>query len=125
MLIGHSNFYLLSQSASRIIDMKLNKRAAWIAVIAALPLVALASYSWIKAVTDKSVPTYEVYLFGDVIYLLGSPLTLLVLGLPFYAGRQLSGSDNWWAIPLVDFLFILQWVVWSQLISRRRRPKYS
>jgi len=91
--------------------MNLNRRAAWIAVISAVPFVALAFYSWIKAVVDKSVPTYEVYLFGDVIYLLGSPLTLIVLGLPFYAGRHLSDGDNWWAIPLVDFLFILQWII--------------
>ena len=94
------------------------------AIASALPFVVLASFAWIKAVTDNSVPTYEVYLFGDLIYLLGSPLTLIVLGLPFYAGRYLSDSDNWWAIPLVDFLFVLQWVIWSQLINRTLTQKY-
>ena len=99
--------------------MKLDKQAAAIAVVSAIPFVALASYSWIRATTDQSFPAYEADHFGDMIYLLGSPLTLIVLGLPYYAGTFLKGSDNWWAIPLTDLLFVLQWVIWSQLIAVR------
>jgi hypothetical protein len=98
--------------------MKLNKRAAWIAVVAAIPFVALASHAWIKGATDNSFPHYEAYHFGDLIYMLGFPLTQVVLGFPHYAGRLLQDSDNWWAIPLIDILFVLQWIIWSQLIAR-------
>jgi hypothetical protein len=97
--------------------MKLNRLSAWIAVVTSLPFVSLASYAWIKAATDGSFPRYEADHFGDLIYTLGSPLTLIVLGPPLFAGRFLRDSDNWWAIPLIDVLFVLQWVIWSQLIS--------
>ena len=52
-----------------------------------------------------------------MIYMLGSPLTLIAVGPPLFAGRFLQYGDNWWAIPLIDTLFLLQWVIWSQLIS--------
>jgi hypothetical protein len=53
-----------------------------------------------------------------MVYSLGFPLTYIVLGFPSYAGRLLEDGDNWWAIPLVDVLFVLQWVIWSQLLAR-------
>src|SRR4030095_16488744 len=101
-----------------LLKMKLNWRAALIASIAAGPLIALASYSWVKAATDKSFPAYEADHFGDLIYTLGSPLTLLVLGLPYYSGTYLDHGHDWFWIPLVDLLFVLQWIIWSQLINR-------
>ena len=103
--------------------MKLNRRAALIAFIAALPFIVLASYSWVKAATDKSFPAYEADHFGDLIYLLGSPLTLVVLGIPYFTGLYLDHGFDWLWIPLVDSLFVLQWIVWSQLISRIAEQK--
>jgi hypothetical protein len=97
--------------------MKLNKRAAVIAIAASIPFIALASYSWITAATDKSFPAYEADHFGDQIYALGSPLTLVVLGLPYYAGTSLNHRHDWLWIPLVGSLFVLQWIIWSQLIA--------
>ncbi|HZE73075.1 MAG TPA: hypothetical protein VE135_26495 [Pyrinomonadaceae bacterium] len=47
--------------------MKLNKRAAVVAIAVSIPFAALASYSWIKAATDKSFPAYEADHFGDQI----------------------------------------------------------
>ena len=104
--------------------MKLNERAAAIAYVSALPFVALASYTWIRAATDKTFPTYEAYHCGEMIYMLGSPLTQIVLGVPYYAGRYLKDSDNWWAIPMTDILFILQWIIWSQFIGGALKSKY-
>jgi hypothetical protein len=113
----------LKRSVGHLRDMKLNRRAALIACIAALPFITLASYSWVKAATDKSFPAYEADHFGDLIYLLGSPLTLVVLGIPYYAGVYLDHGFDWFWIPLVDCLFVLQWMVWSQLISRIAEQK--
>jgi hypothetical protein len=104
--------------------MKINVRAALTATACALPFVGLASHCWITAATRKHIMADDVYLFGDMIYLLGSPLTLIVMGLPFYAGRYLNDSDVWWAIPFTNGLFILQWVIWSQLIARAPKAKY-
>jgi hypothetical protein len=102
--------------------MKINIRAALIAMASALPLVALASYSWITAARGLYALADDVYLFGDMIYFLGSPLTLIVLGLPFYQRRYLSDGDIWWAIPMTNSLFILQWIIWSQMLCRTK-PK--
>ena len=102
--------------------MKLNKRAAFVAITLSIPFVALPSYCWIKAATDKSFPAYEADHFGDLIYTLGSPLTLLVMGLPYYAGKYLNHSRDWLWIPLVDLLFALQWIIWSQMICRILKP---
>jgi hypothetical protein len=103
--------------------MRINVRAAATACAAALPFAALASYSWIRAATDKAFPTCEAYHFGEMIYLLGAPLTLIVLGIPCCAGRYLDDGDNWWAIPMSDILFVLQWIIWSQTFCRAK-PKY-
>jgi hypothetical protein len=96
--------------------MRLNKRAAIIAIVLALPFVTLASDAWIRAATDRSFPAYEADHFGDMIYFLGSPLTLIVLGLPYFAGVYLNHARDWLWIPLTDLLFVLQWVIWSQLL---------
>ena len=113
----------LKRNVRHLRDMKLNRRAALIACIAALPFIVLASYSWVMAATDKSFPAYEADHFGDLIYLLGSPLTLVVLGIPYCTGLYLDHGFDWLWIPLVDSLFVLQWIVWSQLISRIAEQK--
>jgi hypothetical protein len=127
MFVGQINSYLLLQSASEIRlenhVMYIDKKAAWIAIGSAAPLVLLASFAWIKAGTDTTFPAYEADHFGDFLYMLGSPLTWIVLGLPYYSGKYLKYSDNWWAIPLIDSLFFLQWIIWSQLVSRMLRRK--
>jgi hypothetical protein len=105
--------------------MQVNKRAAIIAVVLALPFVALASDAWIRAATDRSFPAYEADHFGDMIYFLGSPLTLIVLGLPYFAGVYLKHAHDWIWIPLIDLLFVLQWVIWSQLLCAFAKPRFA
>jgi len=88
--------------------IRFSKRAAAIAFLAALPFVLLASFCWLRGPEDS-----EGYFFGDSIYLfLGAPLTLLVRTI-----SPLEPADDWWAIPLMDFLFFLQWIIWAQLIA--------
>jgi hypothetical protein len=99
--------------------MKLSKRAIWIASIAALPFVALASWLWYVGATDRSMP--DAYISGDLIYMLGYPLTKIMW--QFHPNDR----DMWWAIPLADALFILQWIIWGQLIAyliRLFKPKH-
>ncbi len=54
---------------------------------------------------------------GDMIFLMGAPLTQIVLKFPTYAGRYLQKTDDWWAIPSIILLFVLQWIIWSQAIA--------
>jgi hypothetical protein len=41
---------------------------------------------------------------------------MIVIKLPGYAGRYLTTKDDLWAIPLVSLLFVVQWVIWGQLL---------
>ena len=43
---------------------------------------------------------------------LGLPLTHIIY--VFKAKGTLETSDNWWALPMVDALFIAQWIIWAQ-----------
>lgn len=98
--------------------MGAHKRGAVIAVGLALPFVGIATYFWLRALGEgiHSARAIELFFVGDFIYALGFPLTYIMLILPVDAGRVLSPSDYWWAIPSIDALFIVQWIIWSQLI---------
>jgi hypothetical protein len=61
---------------------------------------------------------FQVRSCAFVDRILGSPLTLLVLGLPYYAREYLDHNHDWFWIPLADLLFVLQWIIWSQLIKQ-------
>ena len=105
-------------SSERALALKLHKQLLLVTVALALPFMAWASYLWISA-ASATIPRmqYETYKLGDLVYKLGSPLTLIVLNFRAYTGRGLENSDNWWAIPLIDVLFVLQWVIWGQLFA--------
>ncbi len=92
------------------------KKETVIGILCAVPFVCLASYFWINARNMPGV-SFEWYWSGDLIYKFGFPLTAIVLYFPTYAGRYLTPDDHWWAIPLLNLLFIIQWVLWTHLIS--------
>lgn len=92
--------------------MRLSKKATAWAVICSLPFIILATYSWIRAAVTSDSMLYEG---GDIIYLgFGFPLTQILY---IFKPIPLADSDNWWAIPLLDALFIFQWVIWGQLFA--------
>jgi|SRR5919205_2301672 hypothetical protein len=99
--------------------MKLDKQAALAAFIIATPFVCLAEYLWLvaKAHNYQGFHGVEAAQAGDGIFLVGWPLTQIVLMFPEYAGRHLEAGDDWWAMPLIIISFFLQWVVWSQLLA--------
>jgi hypothetical protein len=83
-------------------------------IVLALLLLAFADYCWITA--ESSPSAAESYFLGDAIFKLGWPLTQVIFTFPDWAGRDLIPADHVWAVPLVDILFITQWLVWAQLI---------
>jgi hypothetical protein len=99
--------------------MKIHKIAALLAVLAALPLVGLGLFFWLSARTHnyQGVLGVEADEMSYFIFRMGAPLTKIVLSFPSYAGRYLTKSDDWWAIPSTVLLFIVQWVIWSQPLA--------
>ena len=98
--------------------MKLHKLAALVAILIAVPIAGVGAYLWLfaRAYDYKGVFGAEASEMGDFVFYLGSPLTEIVLRFPTYAGRYLEKTDDWWALPSIVFLFVLQWVAWSQLL---------
>ncbi|HTS16709.1 MAG TPA: hypothetical protein VMP11_03980 [Verrucomicrobiae bacterium] len=94
--------------------MRLHKRMTLIAILVALPFVVMGSLSW-------GGPG-EADFFSDAIYSLGLPLTQIVLGLPARLGRSLTRKDDLWALPLANLLFLVQWILWSQIVAFAVRP---
>ena len=100
----------------------ISKRAAKIAVISALPFMALASYFWIQIYF--SVRTTDQIVFSSIsqiIFLLGSPLTLIYIMSLKMLDRNLTelfGSNfSSLVLPTLNLLFLIQWIIWSQLIA--------
>ncbi len=87
--------------------MNKNLKAAIIAFLLAIPFILTASLFWIaqESITEEGM----MVLMGFGILLLGAPLTLLPSSIDF----QLSYRST---LFLLNFLFIIQWVIWSQLI---------
>jgi len=96
--------------------------ATLVAVMISLPFVITAGY-WAYKAGTLDTPGYYYSFAAGIVYLLGSPLTLLLFVF-IRCVRPLSYSDNWWAIPVMSCLFILQWVLWAQCVVwfvKRRR----
>lgn len=93
--------------------MSVRLKASLIAILAALPFVLLATHMWFRGNVDPFA--YYVFHLRDHIYMMGAPLTLL---LPLYVHnvRSLELQDTWWGALVTGILFILQWVIWAQLI---------
>jgi hypothetical protein len=89
--------------------------AILIAASVALPFVLLADYAWMTAESSPAQHPADNYVVGDQIFNLGWPLTRVILG-PALHGHYLTPNDHWWAIPSLDLLFLLQWIVWGQLV---------
>jgi hypothetical protein len=111
-----------------------SRKAALWAVIASLPILAVALYFSARAFFHMS-GGYEIIDFwiASVIFLLGSPLTLVYeLSMP-YIGQFLEWSIgnqlSFVVVPIYVLLFLTQWVIWSQLIvlawRRLRRIKFD
>jgi hypothetical protein len=96
--------------------MKFHPKAAFIASISALPLMALATWFWMRA-QEPSGFSDMLYLMGDAGFQLGFPLTTIVYLLFLAAlGGAFTRESEVWALPLLNFAFLLQWIIWSQLI---------
>src|SRR5919109_5232373 len=96
---------------------KLHKPTALAALLCATPFVALGTLGWLAAWARHYSGPIAAMADNDagMLFSLGSPLTLLVLNFNDYAGRPLSSSDDWWALPLSILLFFTQWILWSQI----------
>ena len=100
--------------------MKLRTKASLIALFCAVPFIVVATTFW-HLENQKGFMGYG-YWVGDKIFHLGAPLTLLM---DFYVHHTgpLKPSDDCWATPAMCILFIIQWIIWAQLIVwiRQRR----
>ncbi len=95
--------------------MKFHKKAALISIICALPFMSLASWFWIRG-QEPSIYPDTLYNLGDAISQLGFPMTTtLYIFLLSIFGKFTKGSEVW-ALPLINFFFSIQWIIWSQLI---------
>ena len=96
----------------------LRKLLVVLAVVLALPFISCGSLFWMNA---PSMEEDRLYLqaegWGGLAYGLGMPLTLIVLIPMENAERGLTTGNCWWVIPLIDLLFVLQWVIWGQLLA--------
>ena len=97
--------------------MALNKWATRSAILLAAPIILFASFIELVAMlggdTAAKIDGHEI---GDGLYLfLGCPLTRIINIFANPGGLQ--DSDNWWAVPFLNVLFLLQWIIWAQLIA--------
>ena len=99
-----------------MINLALSKKATRVALALSLPFILLGSSMWITATWSSDlVRRVELYGCADPMYhYLGGPLTHIVY--VFKPDRLLETSDNWWALPLIDALFVAQWIIWAQLV---------
>jgi len=96
--------------------MKLVKQAIRFGLMASLPFIVMASLLEILGTFSHHAMTKDdAYSYGDAIYIyLGYPLPRMVLML--IAPHGLRDVDNWWAVPLLDVLFVVQWIIWAYVI---------
>ncbi len=96
--------------------MKLNRQAIRFGLVASTPFIVLASLLEILGTfSHDAMIKDDAYSYGDAIYLyLGYPLPRIILML--VAPHGLRDIDNWWAVPLLDVLFVVQWIIWAYVI---------
>lgn len=107
--------------------MKFQRKAASISIILALPFMFAASWFWFGG-QKPSVYSDALYSMGDAIFQLGFPLTTtLYYFLLKLLGGTFTKESELWALPLINFAFLVQWIIWSQLIAwflgKRRKLK--
>ena len=87
-----------------------------------MPFMFMASWFWISA-QKPSVYSDVLYNMGDVIFQLGFPLTTLfyVLFLGFIG--NFTKKSEFWSLPIINILFLIQWIIWSQLVNKLKQIK--
>jgi len=96
--------------------MALNKWATRSAIVVSAPIILFASSIELVAMLSDKAVKIDGYEIGDGLYLfVGYPLTWIIN--IFANPNGLQDGDNWWAVPLLDVLFLFQWIIWAQLIA--------
>ncbi len=108
----------------------INRKAAKIAVISALPFIMLASYFWIKIYFSvRTTDQIAFYSISQIIFLLGSPLTLIYIlslkRLDKILTELLGNNLSFLVLPILNLLFLIQWIIWSQLIVYLNRKFFK
>lgn len=96
-----------------------SRKAAIISIIAATPFMVLGSMFWLTSVlTDKSggIGRALTFFMSYLIFRLGSPLVQLFFLLLETLEKKVTLADVWWQLPLINILFLAQWLIWSQLL---------
>ncbi len=111
-----------------------SRKAAVIATLAALPCVGVGTASYIVHYIYSPWPMDSLMWTTKalLIFLLGCPLTLLYAWSIRPIGKFLLGTIgtdlHFLVVPVFDLIFIIQWIIWSQLIfliwrrSQRNAP---
>lgn len=99
----------------------IDKKAAIISSVLAFPFMALASYFWIQIYFSlRTTDQIAFYSISEIIFLLGSPLTLVyILSLELLdkiLTKLLGNNLAFLVLPVLNLLFLIQWIIWSQLI---------
>lgn len=96
-------------------DWRLSWEATRFALIISCPFTAYASLMWLCGQGEPWYVRDELYGIGSSVYKIGYPLTRIIY--IFRAPGQMQDSDHWWALPLINFLFFAQWMIWTQLVA--------
>ena len=96
--------------------MAQNKWATRFAILLSAPIILFASFiELVPMLSGNPAAKMDGYEIGDGLYLiLGYPLTRIINIFANPGGLQ--DSDNWWAVPFLNVLFLFQWIIWTQLI---------
>jgi hypothetical protein len=110
--------------------MLISKKAAIISSVLAFPFMASASYIWIQIYMTESITDKMFFQFYSLtIFLLGSPLTLIYMFLMAVIEKILKeaieNNLEFLVLPTLNLLFLIQWIIWSQLIVFIRRKFFK
>jgi hypothetical protein len=100
-----------------------SRKAAWYAVFAAAPFVGYSSIVAIGIYQVSRWPLDDLSWTKTwlIMFFLGCPLTLLYVWCVPYIGKflilSIGTNLKFLLIPVFELVFIIQWVIWSQLIA--------
>ncbi|HEX8567190.1 MAG TPA: hypothetical protein VF648_16220 [Pyrinomonadaceae bacterium] len=99
--------------------MEIHLNAAKWAVYLALPIMLIGTLFFISAMRSND---FWGGVMGGIIaaqiYILGFPLVgLFWRFISPYIKRGLAEEEDWWHLPITNILFLIQWLIWSQLIA--------
>ncbi|MFL6230490.1 MAG: hypothetical protein ACJ741_17090 [Pyrinomonadaceae bacterium] len=97
-------------------NWRLSREATRVALVISVPFTVIASLLYLP-VGSVDVPAWSESLgMGEFIYyFFGFPLTRIAD--IFRTRGQMQSGDFWWALPLLNFLFFAQWMIWTQAIA--------